>query len=454
MPYVEARGNSIRVKWFSGEYKPGPDGKPTKKKIYESVSGPAPGLKFQDEEEAYNFGLDREYEVRHHKGVPRANAQTLMSEYVWMWFRAADLRPNSERTYRSMIKAVLEPHWGTRPVGDITPIEYDFWKKRIKKQYSATYASQLLGLFRMLMEDAVLKYKMRTESPIIEQRRRGRYAKKQTRRIKRELPIEAVHRLAVNFYHVWGYAGWTYVWTIAFTGMRPPGEMYGLQRGFASPNWPAADPDRERREEAVERYQGVHTLRVQHQLYYVDSKPTLAGPKYDSYRTLVVPPFLHHMHTALLRSHDRPWVFISKTGKPLLGTQFARDYWHPARDGSPAREGRRGYERPKLAAVAELEGQDLYRLRHWHRELLDEPGADIATVAKEARMGHELPGMEGVYSKVTVAMEERIVGYLQGVWEKFCASGPWIPPFPIALPVDLTGGEFPQFSDLPILGEV
>lgn len=455
MPYVETRGNSIRVKWWGGEYKLDARGKPTKKKLYESASGPTPDTKFQDEDEAYTYGLDREYEQRHGKGVRRANAATLMSEYVWMWFDAADLRPNSERTYKSMLKAVIEPYWGARPVGDITPIEYDFWKKQIKKQYSVTYAGQLLGLFRMLMEDAVLKYKMRAESPIVEQRRRGRYAKKQTRRVKRELPIEAVHRLAVNFYNVWGYAGWAYTWTIAFTGMRPPGEMYGLQRGFASPNWPGVDPDRERREQAAERYRKLHALRVQHQLYYVDSKATLAGPKYDSYRTLVAPVFLHHMHEALLRSHASPWVFISKTGKPLLGTQFARDYWHPTRDGADERKGRRGSERPKLEAVPEMEGQDLYRLRHWHRELLDEPGADIATVAKEARMGHEMPGMEGVYSKVTIAMEERIVEYLQGVWEKgVVAAGLWIPPFPIALPVDQHRGAFPQFSGLSVLGEV
>jgi hypothetical protein len=455
MPYVEARGNSVRVKWWGGEYKLGPDGKPTKAKRYESASGPAPGVKFQDEDEAYTYGLDREYEVRHNKAVPRANSATLMGEYVWMWFEAADLRTNSEKTYRSMLKAVVEPYWGQRPVGDITPLEYDFWKKQVKKRYSVNYAGQLLGLFRMLMEDAVLKYRMRTESPIIEQRRRGRYVKKQTRRVKRELPIADVHQLASNAHHVWGYAGWTYIWTIAFTGMRPPGEMYGLQRGFSSPSWPAADPVRERREQAQERYRtGLRALRVQHQLYYAESRPTLAGPKYDSYRTLVIPPFLHHMHDALLRSHDRPWVFISKTGKPLLGTQFARDYWHPMRDGSPERKGRKGLERPELKPVEAMAGQDIYRLRHWHRELLDEPGADIATVAAEARMGHEMPGMEGVYSKVTISMEERIVEYLQGVWEKFLASGPWIPPFPTALPVDLSEGTFPQLSGLPVLGEI
>ncbi|MDX2696026.1 integrase [Streptomyces ipomoeae] len=455
---MEVRGNSIRVKWWNGEYKLDNEGKPTKKKLYDSASGPAPGVPFKDEDEAYTYGLDREYEVRHGKGIPRASSATLMSEYIWLWFDASDIRPNSVKTYRSMLRATIEPYWRDRPVGDITPIEYDLWKRSIKAQYSDNYAGQLLGLFKMLMDDAVLKYKLRAESPIIEQRRRGRYNKRQTKRVKQELPFEAVHQLAVNAHTVWGYAGWAYILTIAFTGMRPPGEMVGFQRGFASPYWPASDPVPSRRREAAKRYAGMHALRVQHQAYYVDRKPTLAGPKYDSYRTLVIPPFLDEIHTALLASHASPWVFPAMTGGHLLTTEFTQNYWRPIRDGAKERKPRPQYMRhvrPAIPAVAEMAGEDLYRLRHWHRELLDEPGADIATVAKEARMGHEVAGMEGVYSRVTIGMEMRIVEYLQDFWEKnVVAAGLWMPPFPTALPSDAVKGAPPQFSGLPVLGEL
>lgn len=455
MPYVESRGGSIRVKWWGGEYIIDAHGMPTKKKKYESASGPEPGVPFTDEDEAYTYGLDREYEVRHNKFIPRASAQTLMEEYCWLWFAAASLRPNSRDTYRSMLNAVIIPYWGQRAVGDITALEYDFWKRRIESQYSDNYVSQLRTLFGMLMTDAVVRYKMRTESPVIEYRRRGRYTKKKTRRDKGHMPIDVVHRLAINAYHLWGYTGWAYIWTIGFTGMRPPGEMYGLQRGYASPHWPASDPDIPRREEALARYGGkLHALRVQHQLYRADRLPTLAGPKYESYRTLVIPRFLHEMHSALLASHNRPFVFLSLTGKPLLGAQFERDYWHPIRDGAEERKPRKGYDRyvrPKLDAVPEMAGKDLYLLRHWARDLLDEPGADIPRVAIEARMGHELPGVEGVYSSVTLAMEVRIVQYLQEVWEKFLATGAWVPPFPIALPDDHRSGASPLFSGYRVL---
>lgn len=456
VPYVEARGNSIRVKWWGGEYKLTDDGKPTKKKLYESASGPEPGVPFKDEDEAYKYGLDRESDVRNKRHRPKS-AKMNMVDFCDLWFEATDLSVNSEKKYRSVLKSVIKPYWTQWTVDEVTPVDYDVFKRHIAGRYSESYKTCVLCVFKMLMDDAVLKYRLRTESPIIEQRRRGRYKKKQVRRAKRELPIEAVHRLAVNAFHVWGYAGWAYIWTVAFTGMRPPGELFGLQRGFSSAHWPAADPDPGRREESVQRYTGMHALRVQHQLYYVDSKPTLAGPKFDSYRSLVIPPFLHEMHCALLASHDKPWMFLSKTGRSLLGVGFTREYWYPIRDGrdertvDEVRYPRFAHE--ALPAVEEMAGQDIYRLRHWHRELLDEPGADVATVAKEARLGHELPGMEGVYTKVTIGMECRVVEYLQDVWEKQVVSaGLWVPPFPTALPDDLLGGVAPLLSGLPVLG--
>lgn len=77
---------------------------------------------------------------------------------------------------------------------------------------------------------------------------------------------------------------------------------------------------------------------------------------------------------------------------------------------------------------------------------------DIPRVAVEGSMGHELPGVEGTHSEVTIAMEERIVGYPQEVWEKeVVGAGLWTPPFPIRLPDDPAKSTPPRFSGLPTL---
>jgi hypothetical protein len=454
MPYVEARGNSIRVKWWGGEYKLDADGKPTKTKKYESASGPEPGVPFADEDEAYTFGLDRESDVRNKRNRRKATARLTMGEYCDLWFKEVGLRVQSAKTYRSRLNSVIKPYWVQWTVDEITPIDYDAFHRHVTEKYSHNYAKGVLGIFKMLMDDAVVKYRLREESPIVEQRRRGMYKKKQTRRVKRKLSIGSVHQLAVNAHTLWGYTGWTYIWTIAFTGMRPPGEMYGLQRGYSSPYWPASEPDPEMRDEAMQRYEALHALRVQYQTYMADKQAVLAAPKYDSWRTLVIPPFLHSMHQALLASHDSPWTFVSVTGKPLLGTNFKKNYWYPIRDGADERTLRPRYGRwvrPAIPPVAEMAGEDIYRLRHWAKAKLDEPG-DIPRVAVEGRQGHELPGVEGVYSEVTVAMEERIVEYLQRVWEKeVVGAGLWTPSFPIPLPDDLVETAPPLFSGLPVL---
>lgn len=438
MPYVEARGGSIRVKWWGGDYHLDADGRTTKRKRYESASGPEPGIPFEDEEEAYNFGLDREHDVRHGTHIPRASSKTLMRDYCWMWLDAQDLRDTSISRYRSRLRSRIVPYWGDRAVGDITAWEYEAWKKQLqaavdREELSYYYADQLTGLFGMLMTDSVVKYKLRVESPVIRQRRRGRYTKQQ-REIKRPMQMAVLHALACNAYQVWGFTGWTYIWTIAFTGMRPPGEMWGLRREFASPTWPSSDPDRDRREAMAERYGPdlLPALRVQYQSQYVRGERTQVGPKYDSHRTLVVPPFLHEMHAALLASHDSPWVFPA-LGGGQMSTQWGKTYWPYIRGGAPERSARKDHKRGAIHPVPEMVGKRIYLLRHGHREWLEEDGH--SRIAMETRMGHEVAGVEGLYSNLTPLMERRIAEALQRRWEAFWEMGVWwSPPFPSNLP--------------------
>lgn len=435
MPYVEWRGNTCRVKWWAGEYLPSGG------KRYESQSG------FTDEEAAYNFGLDREYEVRHGKHIKSTANAVLMREYCWDWHASQDLRPQSLKTYKSMLQAQIIPYWGARRVSEITTLEYDAWKRSLRAraargELSETYVQDILMVFGMLMTDAVERYQYRQTSPVIRnQPRRGKF-KRKPREKKRPLAMGTLYQLAVNAHTVWGYTGWVYIWTAAFTGMRPA-EMYGLQRRFTHPAWPASDPDPERRPEYVERYAGqdpMPTIRVEYQHQWVGGKKTLVEPKYESHRTLVLPPFLAEMHERLAASHDSPWTFRSILGGDLLGARFDRDYWAPIRDGAPERVLRADFVRPAIPPVAAMEGRRIYLLRHGHKEWMDEDG--IPRIASEARMGHEVAGVEGLYSNVTPKMERRIIEGMQARWDAFMdqPGGLWAPPFPNPLPADAGKG--------------
>ncbi|MGW4759588.1 hypothetical protein [Streptomyces chartreusis] len=429
MPYVEQRGAKFRVKWWAGEYLD------NGKKKYEGESG------FDDWQAAYDFGQDREYEVRHNKHLPKSRGDILMKDYTLpVWLPDQDLRPESIKTYRSMLKAQINKVWGRRRVGEITTPEYLAWKRTLnakveKKELSHTYVTDVLMVFGLLMSDAVKRYQYRTDSPVPPpEPRRGKYVKRVGRK-KRPLAMGPVYQLAVNAYSVWGFTGWTYIWHAAFQGQRPA-EMYGQQKLYCSPSWPASDPDREQRRESLERYTAMPACRIEYQLQWVDGKKTLTSPKYESQRTLVTAPFLTQMHTALAASHDSRWLFPAMAGGDLLGARFDRDYWAPIRDGAPERTSRKDFLRPAIPPVAEFEELPIYRLRHWMRECLEEDG--MAKTAIETRMGHELAGIEGLYSNLTIKMERDIVESQQERWDTFfqAAGGLWMPPFPNPLPVD------------------
>jgi hypothetical protein len=54
-------------------------------------------------------------------------------------------------------------------------------------------------------------------------------------------------------------------------------------------------------------------------------------------------------------------------------------------------------------------------LRHGHQTWLDDLG--VRYVLQSERMGHEVPGMRGVYSHITPGMREELQNGLQGLWE-------------------------------------
>ncbi|WP_405749783.1 hypothetical protein OHA19_08100 [Streptomyces sp. NBC_00012] len=234
----------------------------------------------------------------------------------------------------------------------------------------------------------------------------------------------AVEALARNAHAVLGPAGYVFMWTMAATGMRPA-ELYGLTREYCYPAWPGSDlrvdPDEaERYAEDVGRYgkgEGLMpAVRVERQVQYEGGGLQFFPPKYESLSTLVVPPFLAEMLERLLKEHESRWVFPSISGGNLRSANFDHKYWRPIADGAKADEGPRWPgERLALPEVPALSGKRLYLIRHGAKSWLDEDGH--SRFAVESRMGHEVPGVEGVYSSVTVPMERAIMKTLQERWE-------------------------------------
>lgn len=227
MPWIEWRGNSCRVRWETGKLHPD-----TGKKLFDSKSS----VKWT-EEEAYNYGLDRESDIRNDRYISRRDGSVFMKEYCRTWPDTLDVGHLREKAIRSMIRLYIVPRWGDTAVGDIKASAYRAWKKQLKAlpNVGEKYGEEILTVFSMLMDDAV-DDELRKSSPIPKgKRRRGKY-KKKPREKKLEMRIDDIHRLACNALVFWGFPGYVFIWTMACTGMRPA-ELYGLRREFTHPLW-------------------------------------------------------------------------------------------------------------------------------------------------------------------------------------------------------------------------
>ena len=411
--YTEWRGGTCRVKWWSGDYHE------NGRKRYESKGG------FTDEAEAVRHGQDKLYEIRHGTHVKNRDSATSMLEWCDAWAAALDHGILTERNYRGIVEGHIKPFFAHMSVGDVDVIAYRAFRKHVNSKVGAGRASNIMMVAGMILDDAVPR--LIKVSPVERNRKRGKYVKKKIKERKKDLSVETVDQLAQNAERFFGYTGYVLVWTMAMTGMRP-GELFGLVREYSYPNWPASDPrpdpeEEERYEEDVLRYgKGaglMPAIRVQQQAQRHARALHIMPPKYASHRTLVVPEFLAEMLERLLASHDRPWVFPAIQGGCLASTDFDSWYWRSIADGAEERKGLR--PRAAIPEVSSFKGKRMYLLRHGHKAWLDEDGH--SRFAVESRMGHEVAGVEGTYSSVTVPMERAIMDALQKRWDEYQASG-------------------------------
>ncbi|MCY0928372.1 integrase [Streptomyces sp. H27-H1] len=398
------------MKWWTGEYYA------SGRKRFESEGG------FTDEDEAFKHGQKQLHEIREGTHVSKQDGATSVADWSDTWLASLDLGHLSIRNYRSAIKIHIKPYFEGKTVGQLTILDFRAFRKTVKAKVKEKHARQVVGVFSLIMADAV-KTGLRKDSPVETLSRRGKYEAKPKER-KRDIPVEVVHQLASNAQLRWGDAGHVFFWTMAMTGMRP-GELFGLTREHCYPAWPASDPrtdadSADERADDLLRYgrgpERMPAIRVQRQIQYEESELRFFPPKYESYRTLVIPDFLAEALDLLLASHDSKWVFPSIEGSCLASVSFDREYWRPIADGSPANVSPWAKRpRPETPAVPSFVGRRMYLLRHGHKAMLDEEGVH-SRYTVETRMGHEMQGVEATYSSVTVPMEQMLRKTLQARW--------------------------------------
>ena len=392
MASAEQRGKG-EYPW-SVKYRIGtkPDGKPD----YTRDSG------FRTEKEALNHGREQEADLRRGTWHDDRRGRITLDEYWAKWLTGYDTSDRNLATRTTHYNIHLKPRWGSTPIADIDPFDVDAFDKAKRTSLSTKYVNGIMELLRMLMDDAVFAGLLRT-SPV---RARRRQATKVASTVRvgmvTDIPtIQAIRgRLpepdALMFL------------VVLFTGMRW-GEAIGIRRSFLT-------------------LTAAKVGKAAHGQYVIDPKigavhedtqgrRFFAWPKGHKGRTIELPPFLVELLLDYLGTFpaDRDLLFVDRKGQPFHRGNYSRRRWRPACDGWPERKGKQGRaSKPAVQAVA----QDLvpHDLRHTHKTWLAEDG--IEPVARDERLGHETPGMDGIYIHTTPAMRAKILVALQRRWDE------------------------------------
>lgn len=396
MAHGEKRTYDKRArKWrYRGRYKL-PNGK------WGSVSRDDEGQPFYTERAAEDYAHGLEVDVRRKTFINPRDGRITVARWAEAWLPSIDVGPLSDKEYRRRLKNKILPEWGDVAIADLSPVAIVTWEKQLRQEVSKNYVDGILSTFRTMMDDAVAE-KIRADNPVATRKsgRRGKYRPKPKDEKVTASPRQAL-LIARNALGMRGLNEYALVLTSAYTGLRI-GELAGLHRDQLT---------------LKDTGEGARLHSVQ-QSQYVNGVFTEIGNKYDSGRGLILPPFLAALLQQLMDTRPKSeWVFTApKGGRLLRGGDWYSETWHPLVHGRAPRGVVRGAKaRLGIRPVLGVEGLTPHGLRHSQKVWLDE--GRHPRVAVEARMGHVLPGVEGTYSHVTLAMELAIAEHLQEVWE-------------------------------------
>lgn len=391
MAYAEKRGKGehpYRVKFKR------PDG------TEDQASG------FRTKQDALDFGRDQEADGRHGRYHDGRRGEVLLDDYFWKtWLPAQRLSDKSRANRKSEYRAHLAPRWGQKTLNELDPFEIQTFENQLLDARSQSTTGNVMELLRFMCDDAVFAGLLKT-SPVRPKQRRGQ---KEVSDAREGVAVDLATVEAIRARLPAGEA--LLVLTVAFTGLRW-GEAIGLRRSFLHLT-PGADGA---------PTSGRYVIDDEIGAVHEDERGRRAfgPPKGGRGRTVELPPFLVARLLAYLDTFpaSRDLLFVNRSGEALRRSGFSKAStpWRQACDGWPSRDAVHGHP-ALLEAPPVYAGLRFHDLRHTHKTWLADDG--IAPVARDERLGHATPGMDGVYIHATPAMRKRVLASLQRRWEAF-----------------------------------
>ena len=451
MAYAEKRGRGPtpwRVKYKA------PDG------MEDGRSG------FETKAAALRWGRDQESRIREGRWSDPKSGQTTINDWVDRWLRIQDVGISTTNIRDYLLRRFIRPAWGDRALASLSNQEITEWENGLPAAVAVSRrtARDARSLLCTILGDAAAaRPPLIPYNPALRPRNRGR---KTGRRIERTpqrvwaTPLEVL-LVAERAALLSGSADeFTLVITMAYTGMRW-GEAVGLEREHL-------------RASLVNVEWQLREVGTFHRLPPKDD--SYRSTNWEPCVPIDLPPFLADLLSEQATHTERPcacaakhggsgrYVFLGPDGGHHRRSNYARRLFRPACDGryepikgQPGKlvivdasswPGRpiaawnpipssdnplatptsdftppfgRGIKRiaddaPLACWLPAKEGLTPHGLRHSHKTWMEEDG--IAEILQERRLGHEVPGMRGVYAHVSDTMRTALVTALQNRWEE------------------------------------
>jgi integrase len=449
--YAEKRASGWRARWR------GPDG---------TLEG-EPG--FPSRKEAEKYGRDQEAAIRSNTYVDARKGRITLTEWVNEWYPALDLEPTTMSNYRYMIEVHILPKFGERELCSLTESAIAIWERGlVTSGLSRRTAHDARSTLATVLADAVPRHI--TTNPASRKRGKGRKGLRRIERIEKKAkawasPLQALlvaERAAVlsgnetdfvmNVMFAYTGARWSELLGLAPECVRPGavdlhwklyelnGYFYrgrpkdGSMRTVDIPPFLDALLARQLAAQPANRCacKGLPPGKADDGTEwctggaYVFLGPRLGHFRRSNYSERVMRPAADGWYPARGGRNSRAAmpVLVDVSG-PFPGKPLPP--WPAAKAGTasftpPCGRGRVQVPegRPLASWLPIMRGLTPHGYRHGHETWMDEAG--ISYILQSERMGHEVPGMRGVYSHVSPGMQKGLVDALQGLWERSLAE--------------------------------
>jgi integrase len=441
--------------------------KPWRVKYKLPNGGEASESGFETKTAALTWGRGQEAKIREGRWTDPNAGKVTVSEWIDRWLVMQDVGISTVDNREYLIRRFVRPAWGSNPLNSLSNEEITKWENGLPAKFgvSRRTARDARSLLCTILGDAAAaKPPLIPYNPALRPRNRGRRTGRKLDRAPQRTwatPLETL-LLAERAALLSGRdQDFTIVVTIGYTGLRW-GETIGLERDYLHNS------------EIHVEWQLREVNGVFHRLPPKDD--SYRSPEWEPCLPVDLPDFL----TDLLASQagHRPrqrcgcatqhggtgqYVFLGPDGGHYRRSNYARRIFRPACDGryepSPARPTRlvitdatvwpgtaiamwpiaqpesipgklqgdsftpqrgRGIrtisEDVPLACWLPLKtGLTPHGLRHSHKTWMAEDG--IPEILAEQRLGHEVPGMRGLYAHASDRMRDELKAALQARWE-------------------------------------